>query len=58
LLTVTGRRRHCEQHLRRSNPVRGTILDCFVAWLLAMTVYRAKNAKKRNTAVDNVMTAL
>jgi hypothetical protein len=53
-----GRRRHCEELLRRSNPVRGTILDCFVALLLAMTVCAAKNAQKRNTAVDNVMTPL
>jgi hypothetical protein len=44
--------------LRRSNPVRGTILDCFVALLLAMTAYAAKNAQKRNTAVDNAMTPL
>jgi hypothetical protein len=28
--------RHCEELLRRSNPVRGTVLDCFAS--LAMTV--------------------
>jgi hypothetical protein len=54
LLTVT--RRHCEEPLRRSNPVGGAILDCFVASLLAMTVVAAEIAKKLNTAVDNVMT--
>jgi hypothetical protein len=33
-------------------------LDCFVASLLAMTAYAAKNAQKRKPAVDNVMTPL
>jgi hypothetical protein len=71
LLTVMrrGRRRHCEERLRRSNPVCGTILDCFVAEFIIGPAKpdplaprnddcAAKNASKRNTAVDNAMTPL
>jgi hypothetical protein len=33
----SGRHRHCEELLRRSNPAFLVALDCFVASLLAMT---------------------